>query len=348
MSSERAARAGEQLAGGCNALFNGWCGDWKEKKLVHKYHRNYNCNFLCEKCLAHKVHNWLNAFNFGPDAGWWSTILSHAQYLLTHTPNQRSPYCRFRSWTIFRNRDDLVHMLYLGFGKDIAGQILYDMALMLVSLGVAPSFDEGLMYLWGQCILWARQHGYHMMLKVFTASTISWSKQADYPTLQETMKAKTAEVVLRFCLEYAVDVVERGVDTSTYSKTRGSMAALMLGFLHTIDHGGILLSHSEGEQAMSYGIHFLRVYQALAMQAHALLESRWKLRPKLHQFAHLCSEIPRTLENPARQNLYWAEDAVGKAKKVALKCHRRLVPLRVLQRRTMWLSGHWKEHHTEW
>ena len=48
LSTQRQAVAGQPLAGGYNALFNGWCGDWKEKWHTHKFEHFYLCNFLCE------------------------------------------------------------------------------------------------------------------------------------------------------------------------------------------------------------------------------------------------------------------------------------------------------------
>ena len=33
-----------------------------------------------------------------------------------------------RSWSIYRNRDDLLHMLWLGLAKDITGQCIFDFA----------------------------------------------------------------------------------------------------------------------------------------------------------------------------------------------------------------------------
>ena len=72
----------------------------------------------------------------------------------------------------------------------------------------------------------------------------------------------------------------------------------------------------------------MRICQSLAYMAYVNLECKWKLRPKTHAFAHLCVELPSTLENPARQNLLWAEDAIGKAKHIAIHCHRTLAPLR--------------------
>ena len=298
--------------------------------------------------MGHRSHQWANAYDFSEDALWLRLRITHDQYLRTHGPTQRSPYTKLRSWTIYRNRDVICHMIHLGFAKDASGQCLHDFASLLVQRGTCPNLDEALYVLWANFLLWAKSTGHVVNVKVFTTSTISWSSQSDYASVEETMKAKASELLLRFCCVYAIDLFERGVDTSEYSKLRAALAHMLLGFFHIIDNGAILLSCQEAVTACSFGMHYLRIYQCLANMAYVNLECKWKLRPKTHAFAHLCVELPSTLENPARQNLLWAEDAIGKAKHIAIHCHRTLAPLRVLERRFMHLSLHWRKHQTEW
>ena len=78
-------------------------------------------------------------------------------------------------------------------------------------------------------------------------------------------------------------------------------------------------------------------YQRLAAEAYGRLEAAWKLRPKLHYFGHTILELTDTLENPARQALWAAEDLVGQAKKLGRLCHKRTVGTRVAQRRGLFL-----------
>ena len=62
--SQRALNAGAVLYGDDQrypqlfAAFSAWTGDLKEKTEQHRFERNYQCNFLCERCLGvrHKLY----------------------------------------------------------------------------------------------------------------------------------------------------------------------------------------------------------------------------------------------------------------------------------------------------
>jgi hypothetical protein len=71
---------------------------------------------------------------------------------------------------------------------------------------------------------------------------------------------------------------------------------------------------------------------------HELLN---EVRPKLHYFAHLLLELVVTFENPRRQDLFSAEDYIGKIKRIGSMCHRSVVGLRVVQRLSNLLCLRW-------
>ena len=80
------------------------------------FHRNYQCTFLCKKCLASKEPDVAYAYDFSPYAKWKDLLVSHSLYLNATAAALLSPWTRIRSWTIFRNREDLLHNKYLGWG----------------------------------------------------------------------------------------------------------------------------------------------------------------------------------------------------------------------------------------
>jgi hypothetical protein len=90
-----------------------------------------------------------------------------------------------------------------------------------------------------------------------------------------------------------------------------------------------------------FGDLFLKSYQALAVDAVRCGRVAYKLRPKLHYCWHLFSELRRTGENPRRQDLFDAEDYIGKIKRVAAKCHARTASLRTVQRIIAFLVHRW-------
>ena len=128
IQGHRAGRIGQKLASGWCASCVGTQSDIKEKVKVNRYTRNWQANFFCERCLAcrHIPHS--SGYDFSDMATWRHMITTHPMYLATTPEWLRSPWCQLRSWTIFRQRDDLLHVCWLGFGKDVAGQLLYDLA----------------------------------------------------------------------------------------------------------------------------------------------------------------------------------------------------------------------------
>ncbi len=89
---------------------------------MHSFARNLMCNFLCPKGLACRPLPTHNAWDFSPTADWKSTLITQAQYERTARHcNALSPWHQIRSWSIYRNRDDLMHQCFLGWGKDDVG-----------------------------------------------------------------------------------------------------------------------------------------------------------------------------------------------------------------------------------
>lgn len=126
LDAKRLALAGKPFAGGWRFTFGGWQGDLKDKVRTHRFQRNYQSNFMCERCLCCKHLREGNPYDFSVLANWLKMLVTHAAYLRSNEP--KSPWIRVRSWTIFRNRDDLLHMEFQGFIRDVAAQLIWDLA----------------------------------------------------------------------------------------------------------------------------------------------------------------------------------------------------------------------------
>ena len=105
------------LAGGWGATFSGHQADGKEKVKIHRFDRNYMCNLICERCLAGRHLEDYSAYNFLDNSPWRDTCITHHQYMAVHSGERRSPWANVEGWTIHRNRDDLLHVVYLGIGN---------------------------------------------------------------------------------------------------------------------------------------------------------------------------------------------------------------------------------------
>lgn len=70
------------------------------------------------------------------------------QYDLTTPDAQKSPFSRIPGWTIFRNREDDLHEIWLGLGKDVTAQLMHDLGLEMVAQSEADDLNEALAKQW--------------------------------------------------------------------------------------------------------------------------------------------------------------------------------------------------------
>lgn len=229
---QRLLRANTALAGGWRASAVGTQSDLQEEVELHKYTRNYMAKFLCERCLGNRHTQTGSAYDFSPNAMWRSMLISHQTYLAGTV--EISPWANLRSWTIHRHRDDMLHMVWLGFGKDVAGQLLFEIA---TQYGLADKLDDNLAALRREMIIWFKARGVPCGVRRFRKSTVSVSDNLDFPTLESKMKAANSKLVFIWTTWKAVDIVNSGKDESEHAKLRASTAwsisesySIMLGF----------------------------------------------------------------------------------------------------------------------
>ena len=134
-----------------------------------------------------------NGYDFRVGADWKTMLLPHARYLATHRGSDRSPWAQIRGWSIFRCREDLLHNAYLGWGKDVAGQIIFDLAYQY---GNGADMNDNLSTLRAECAAYFKSVGLRVSLKRWSTTTISWSSWNDYPTLETRMKGAVSKHVL--------------------------------------------------------------------------------------------------------------------------------------------------------
>lgn len=124
---------------------------------------------------------------------------------------------------------------------------------------------------------------------------------------------------------------------SEYQKQRSCLAYSLLKYVYICSDADIFFTEQEADSAQYFGQCFLLWYQELAFQAYTQGRTYWKLRPKLHYFAHTILEIGDTRENPAKQALWGAEDLVGQIKKLGKRCSKRTASNRISERRGLFL-----------
>ena len=318
LTGARAARAGEPLAGSWGAAFVGHIADLKERVKQHHFCRNYMCNHLCEKCLGHRHNDVGNAYDMSEDTLWQKLLVSHETYLVVTPLAELSRFVRFRSWTIYRNRDDLLHNCWLGFCKDVCGQLAFDVVTMYMS----GDMTTDLMLLHAQMVKWYKDKGVWCGMKVWRQTTLSWQDRNDFPVMEKKMKGINSKMAFLFLAWLVVGIVREGVDTTPYARKRAAMAWSLHEVIRLFDEQPRWMPRPFADRAYLVGFNFLRCYQQLAAEAVACNRCAYKLRPKFHGFAHLLMEVRETRENPKGRDAFDAEDYVGKVKRLASQCHR--------------------------
>ena len=198
--SRRARLAGKPIAGDSvdqswRCSFSAIFADLKEKVKINKFVRNYAANFCCEFCLASKSLLTTNAFDFRPEAGHRQHLTSHRHYLLTTSPGDLSPWSIFRNWDITRNKFDMLHVLWLGYAKDIAAS-----ALLFLSRSYYPltDLDNALQLLWIDMKVFYRTQRQRCCICKFSHNTICFDGKNSYPTLTSRIKGANTKLICKY------------------------------------------------------------------------------------------------------------------------------------------------------
>jgi hypothetical protein len=240
--------------------------------------------------------------------------------------------------------------------KDVAGQCLADHAVDLLPQygGRAADLDKVLGEVCARSYRnWWQMKGVWVQIPCkWSRYTIGWGDTPPHktiPTLEKKMKASSTRKVAVWILNVVVDEATTaysgqgcaGGRSLDYLVERGAMAWNLLRFLDIIEREGVIMSDAAAEQAQKCGELFLLHWTSLAAKAGNDNRAGYKLRPKLHYFAHLIEELTHTYENPRRQELSLAEDFIGKMKRIGKKCHRKKVSIEAVKRRLLVHASRW-------
>ena len=124
------------------------------------------------------------------------------------------------------------------------------------------------------------------------------------------------------------------------------MITSLVSFLNVCGVAGGLFTAEEASKVQQQGRSFLLSYQTLAEEAYSTWQALWKLRPKIHYFAHMVEEWPSTLENPGRCDTFDWESFIGTIKAIGAKTHRKTIAHRTCQRYMLLLACKWRRAHS--
>lgn len=233
-----------------------------------------------------------------------------------------------------------------GFAGDVTAQLMLDGAQEAVVSGEAPNLQEALWSQWMDFNAFWLGRGVSVAEPCFTNNTIQYFSSHDFPTLATRIKAARCKQMFIWSAEMSVSRAKRAGATR-YCQERAALAHSLLSYVEICADADLFLTDAEARAAQRAGEEFLHWYQHLAAQAFAQGRCAWKLRPKLHYFAHVIHNLLDTKENMCKVALWGGEDLVGQIKKVGNKCHQRTACSRVSQRRGLFLWLRAKRAH-EW
>jgi hypothetical protein len=121
LDGPRMARAGQPLSHDGNLWRLGLAGiksDLKAKVEMHKYKTYWLTNWICERCFSHRTNPALLYSNW-KDEIYSLTKVQHHHYLENTPPEERSVWCSHPDFDISRCVGDLMHLLFLGLGRDV-------------------------------------------------------------------------------------------------------------------------------------------------------------------------------------------------------------------------------------
>ena len=150
-------------------------------------------NFICEFCLANRHLRICKPYDFRPNSQFRRFLTTHALYLLVTVGRDRSPFCKVRGWTIFRNKLDNLHALYLGFGKDVGGSLLVILAKTYYP-GVDLAIALGYLYYYFR--QWCKARKSSCTMKKWNLRTVCVENSYDYPTLASWVKGAKCRLIL--------------------------------------------------------------------------------------------------------------------------------------------------------
>jgi len=342
----RAKYIGKPFMNGYKACFTGWKGDGKARIEAHGFSRNYQCLHMCDGCRA--TQPFPNALRFarhrsllytcmslGPECAWRDTFIDHETYLAEEP--------ELTSWTVvpgFRKElvvRDIMHVCAQGILRDFCASSLADI-IKRGEVILQSSVDGTLRMIWGEFREWCHRRGWQKPYGTLSCTLLGWTQNNEYPSLSTTIKAATVKRFTYFVCEKLIDL-ENGDE---HMRLRATCAWGISTFLQTSDSCGVVLEDATIDALEYAGRLYILSYASLAERAAISGEYLWKVRPKLHVFDHMISDLRETKLNPARYGAWGEEDFLGKIKALTKHCHGLSVLRTSLLRYMLYLGLRWE------
>ncbi len=329
---------GKRLAGPFRGAFLRSGGDWKWNKET--YHlKAYGHTQCCHKCGATK-NGPLSFADFRRTAAHRSTLKDHGQFMMEQRAQGTAdnPLFQIPGWRMEFLWVDIMHCVFQGFGQRVAASVIVDL-LLEGFWGPLPGhkFNNLLRVAWRRFKMWCARRGVATSQPCFTRTRLCWETRADYPDLKGKAWA------CRCILAWLADITFSGRARGLRARKRAELCWGLADICHCMDCAATFLTEEETRKFQRGGRVALASYSWLARDALDREVCNYALKPKMHQFDHLLSEVGTDRLNPA---VFWNfadESLLGDLKRIVSRCHRSTLVQRTLQRYSLRLQLLWEK-----
>jgi hypothetical protein len=228
--------------------------------------------------------------------------------------------------------------MFLGHGGDAVCSALRDVLDWGVLYGAGP--DEAIQHLGLEFRVWCRCNKITFPRGTFSAGSFNLNDAAKvYPHMHSRVKAAHVRVMIPFIAEKVLELHPPTFE----GKLVGTMIWALADFCQCLDRAGKWLSDDETKRALSSGTLYLTSYQALAAANLIRRRCNYKVRPKLHYFAHqILRQIETSRLNPRHLHCFGDEDFIGRIARLAKLTSGQTTSLRTLQRYLLYIALRWE------
>ena len=228
---------------------------------------------------------------------------------------------------------DLLHIWYLGAGRDLLGSCLK--ILVQIRYFAGNSIEKSLGRASVRLRNFAKQNGLMLTLKKLTEQNLSWASDV-YPEI----KCKGYDTYI--VLSWLVKEIEVDPPTSPVREVQDMLDEMCTAlwsvdsWLRMLTHAPMHLTDSQLLQKTVLGNIFMTTYVSLAQRALVERKKLWRVRPKIHLLHHMVLEDRPSRLNPNYMSTWMDEDFIKRCMRVKKKTHKRQSTASTLSR---WLLG---------
>lgn len=232
-------------------------------------------------------------------------------------------------------RPDLFHIFHAGVGKDFgASALIYVMKLAYKRRPIQLSVD----LINGELRAFLTENkGERLNFGKFSLDMLGYASSRSFPSGHWSKNMDTSTVVKFVAWLCAKNSAAHTGDTIL--ECIADACAAIGQFMHVVFEASFFLTESEGWQLVASGHAFLSCYARLARESCNAGLCLFKLKPKVHMFAHIVHTAFEQYKlgtdlviNPVAESTFMLEDFVGKVARLSRRVSPKLQGVKIIYR----------------